>query len=116
MPYSKPQLVPTLRTSISRWTPIRNNILEPATHVQQVVTRTAMDATIGKVPPLAANSTFTHVFPGPALKCDYANPAQQTLFRNYQSSPRTYWKVAADFSNDTVPSHGDFLLVRDLYV
>jgi hypothetical protein len=67
---------------------------EPPAYVRQVVAQAAIDGVIGDIPSIAPNATYSLAFPGPALTCDYATPAQQKLFEYYKANSSQKYSTA----------------------
>jgi hypothetical protein len=88
VPFVMRTWVPTLMTNVhNSWTiDMSNNrslYWTPTSWVRQITARTAIDSVIGDIPSPATNMSYGLEFPGPAMKCDYANQAQQGLFEYY---------------------------------
>jgi hypothetical protein len=100
-----PTSVPTLSTNVNKWStdmpstsPNKGREVdrywEPTVYVRQIAVRAAIDGAIGDIPSLAPNMTYSLVFPGPALHCDYANARQQNLFDYYRVNTSQTWELA----------------------
>ena len=98
--------MPTLQTNINKgWSvdtgageKLFNSLVyywTPTAWVRQIVARAAVDVVIGDISMPGPNTSYSLVFPGPALQCNYATEIQENLFTYYKNN------VTEDFQNTT---------------